>query len=158
MTIKINLTAPELRVAANVAVERRIDSIRKGLNSQKHVDGHSWNCWDGEINGAAAELAVAKLFDVHWNCGVGTFKAPDVGSFQVRSTTYPNGKLIFRPNDSESDLFILVICDTPVYNIVGYIKGRDAMECGRVDTKFGNKAWFVDQEFLRNIKDLIDER
>lgn len=156
--IKINLTAPELRVAANVAIERRIDSIRKGLNSEKHVEGHSWNCWDGEINGAAAELAVAKLFDVHWNCGVGTFKAPDVGGLQVRSTTYPNGKLIFRPNDNPEELYILVICDTPVYNIIGYLSGEDAMACGRVDTKYGKKAWFVDQEYLNDIRNLIDAR
>ena len=152
---KVNLTAPELRSAANVAIERRIDSIRRGLNVQKHVESHSWNNWDGEINGAAAELAVAKYFNVHWDCGVGTFKAPDVGNFQVRSTIYPNGKLIFRPNDSPEDIFILVICDTPVYNIIGYISGSEAIECGRIDTKYGNKAWFVDQDFLKDIKDLL---
>jgi hypothetical protein len=96
-------------------------------------------------------MAVSKMLNVHWDHGVGTFKAPDVGNYQVRSTTYPNGKLIFRPNDNPQDIYILVVCDTPVYNVIGFIHGEDAMVVGDIDETHGAKAWFVPQGKLQDI-------
>lgn len=152
--IKVHLTAPELRSAATVAIERRIDSIKRGLDVKKHATKTSWNDWNHDINGAAAEMAVAKMLNVHWNHGVGTFKSPDVGDLQVRSTTYADGNLIVRPNDADESLYILVVCDTPVYNVIGFIGGADAKRVGTINEKFGAPAWFVPQSKLFDIEDL----
>ena len=150
MTIEIILTASELMVAATVGAMRRIKSLQSGLNKNKHAMKSDWAT---DIDGAAAEIAVAKHFQIYWGPSIDTFKEPDVGVYQVRSTCHQQGCLIVRENDSDAEKFILVIALPPVYRIVGMIQGADAklQKFYRAADDRGVGCWWVPQESLAEI-------
>lgn len=60
------------------------------------------------IIGAMGELAVAKVLGVPWEKHLNTFKAPDVGEFQVRARPQAYQELLFRPDDNPEEIYILV--------------------------------------------------
>jgi hypothetical protein len=116
--IDVVLNEIELMVASHVGCMRRVSSIKSGYDKYKHAPISNWQT---DIDGACAECAVAKALGIYWTPGVRTFKAPDVGVYQVRSTEYFEGHLIIRPNDrKDHETFVLVICsDVPVFHIIG---------------------------------------
>jgi len=81
-----------------------------------------------DVEGAAAEMAVAKYFGVYWYPSVNSGKAADVKNFQVRSTNHKNGKLIVRENDEKNEQYILVTCNVQKFNIIGWIWLNDAKQ------------------------------
>jgi len=147
MSVVVTLTMAELFQAAMAGCVRRITSIKKGLNANVHA---STSDWATDINGAGAEMAYAKHMGLFWDAGVNTFKAPDVGVVQIRSTVHKNGNLLFRPNDSISEQFILIITDAPRYTIVGWTLGEDAKvdEFYRAGERGMSGAWWVPQNRL----------
>ena len=136
-------------VALQVGGMRRVRSIVDGANQYKHAQRSDWAT---DVDGAAAELAVAKYLNVYWRPGVNTYKAPDVGVLQVRSTMHPTGHLIVRPNDADTDTFIFVVCAPPRYLLVGAYLGAEA----KVDEFFHTShdeadCWWVPQARLRDL-------
>ena len=150
--MKIKLTDYEIRMVVNVGIERRIQSIDMGLKHKYGYDGDS--SWDINIEGAAAEQALAKALDCYWDGSVGTFKKPDIGTnIQVRMTKLSNGSLIVRESDCIDDYYFLVIGKIPNYEIVGYILGQDARQDEFWQTPNGRSgAWFVPQSKLIKLK------
>lgn len=146
---EVFLTGTELMVAALVGEMRRVTSIKEGYNKHKHAEKSDWAT---DIDGASAELAFAKKRNIYWNASNRTFKDPDVGTWQVRSTTHTDGHLIIRPNDVYlAERFALVITDAPVYRIVGFITAGEA----RADKYWRGDAWWVPQAdlhpFIENV-------
>jgi hypothetical protein len=125
MGVEVILTWAELWQAALAGCTRRISSMKNGLNKDLHSPPGTSN-WATDIDGAAAELAFAKEMGLFWSAGLNTFKKPDVAEFQVRSTPRQTGHLIVRLNDSPEDRFFLVISNTPEFQIIGSMLGRDA--------------------------------
>lgn len=148
--IDITLTPDEIQYAATAGVMRRVDSMKANLTNRRYSDASDW---DIDIEGACAELAVAKAMNVFWNGHMRTFKGPDVGDLHVRSTTHANGHLIIRDNDDENAVYVLVICDCPRYKIVGGISGKRARrDFPRVPNKGGEGAsHWVPQDDLSDI-------
>jgi hypothetical protein len=145
--VEIELTNAELMVASCVGSMRRVRSIGRKNPYTTRSD------WDMDIDGAAAELAVAKYLNVYWIAGVNTFKAPDVAALQVRSTKRSNGRLIVHHNDNPTALFVLVICNFPHYRLVGSILGQAAKvpEFFEDESSSGAAAWFVPQDRLMDL-------
>jgi len=143
------LSEDEMYRAAKVGCHRRIASIFARREDNKRTTKDPWQT---DIEGAAAELAFAKYLGVEWNEGVDTFKAPDVGELQVRSTELPYGSLIIRPDDKNDDeIFVLVTGSCPVYRPIGWMRCGDCKQ----QQWWRQDAWFVPQSApLRDLEEL----
>lgn len=145
---QIELTGYEIYIGACVGVARRLASLKRGeTNKVNNLDFG----WHSDIEGALAELVVAKLLGIYWNGSVNTFKAPDLAQIQVRHTQHANGSLIFRPGDATEDRFVLVTGTHPDYIVRGWLDGADCNldEYWRDDVP--KAAWFVPQRALRDM-------
>lgn len=125
MGVHVVLTWQELRAAAGCGVTRRIVSLHQGNNAHVHTRHSNWST---DIDGAAAELAAAKVLGLFWSPSVNTFKAPDVGSIQVRSTSYASGHLLVRPNDPDDAVFLFLRGSYHRWEVVGSIRSSSAKQ------------------------------
>lgn len=146
--IKIDLTHIELLVAAQVGAIRRVASIKRDLLNQKQSKKSQWEI---DVDGAAAEMAVAKYLGVYWVPTVNAGKAADVNGFQVRSTTRENGSLIIRENDVKNEKYILVISQAQTFTVVGWIWCHDGKQerFWKLKDENGLPAWWVPQSELQ---------
>lgn len=146
--ITIKLTNPELFVAGHVGTMRRVASIQKKSPDTKNSKR---GFWETDADGAAAEMAVAKHFGVYWVPSVNAGKASDVLDFQVRSTSWPSGKLIVRPKDEKNEKYILVIVIAETCSIVGWIWADEAKQdrFWKPADHTGEAAWWVPQSELK---------
>jgi hypothetical protein len=143
------LTWCEMLLAAITGFARRIQSRVKNKSDNDMAKPKNNEEWGNEIEGAGGEMAFAKWANVYWHPGVGTYKAPDVGGYQVRTRTESWYDLIVRNNDKDDDRFALVLGKMPDYQIVGWISGREAKQ-DRWRRNHGGygPAWFVPQAAL----------
>ena len=75
-SVLITLLPYEYVTAANVGARRVSTAIfRNSENQHGFKKGHGW---DEHIEGACAEMAVAKHFDIYWDGSNGTYKLPDL--------------------------------------------------------------------------------
>ena len=147
MSIPVHLTFAEINMGAAAGVWRQLQSISKGLREKKHCATKSG--WDIGVAGAIGELAFAKAMGLYWGGQEGTFKGPDVGGFQVRTTFNPKGRLPWREGDSLDEMFVLVAGTPPDMEVVGWIIGHDAKRVGNHENPNGGGwAWFVNQDQL----------
>lgn len=148
--IEITLTWAELEVAAHVGVRRQIGALREARPDQHGYEGAGWS---NHIEGAAGEMAVARVLNRYWNGSVGTFKqGGDVGQIQVRTRSRDDYELIVRPNDRDSDWFVLVRGRTPTFQVIGYIKGEHAKRSEWLRTYGGRPpAYFVPDDSLKEL-------
>lgn len=152
--MQIELTPVEMMIAGQVGTMRRVKSRQMGL---KDKDLSSWKAsWGNDFDGAAAEMALAKYLNVYWDGSVNSFKQPDVGEFQVRSTNLLNGRLIIRPNDAVDDeIFVLVLTgEIPTISIVGWFRCGDAKK----EKYWDDNAWWVPQEDLDKNLEFLKQR
>ena len=149
----IELTKPELMVAGLVGNMRSIASLGN-LTQNKHSPTDSQ--WQIDVDGAAAEMAFAKWLNVYYAPSVNTFKAPDVGTMQVRSTKHEHGKLIIRGNDVKDEIVVLVVNRMPTYIMAGWIRTADAKQDKYLydPNGKGSPAWMVPQTDLNKMEDL----
>ena len=145
----VTLNWYEAAMASDVGRMRRLSSIKAGLVDKAAMYSPGWS---EDVEGACAELALAKYLNIHWDGSVNTFKSrPDVGNLEVRVTTYPSGRLIVRPSDSDEAIYALVVGVCPNYRIVGCISGKDAKQpqwLTAPDHKGRPEAYFVPQDQL----------
>jgi hypothetical protein len=151
----VTLTALEIGIAAGIGCTRQIES-----RSQRRVD-HSGKgvelLWEHDINGAIGEYVVAKSLNVFPDVRLGTFKLPDIGKLQVRTTVYSNGSLLVRTHDSPDDYFVLVVGvrnQLFTYRIAGCLRGYDAMQPQWLTDKGNGREpqYFVPQSALEPFK------
>lgn len=143
----VSLDLHEIEMAVQVGLRRRLETLRQGLKDAHGFGGE--HPWELDIQGAAAELALAKFLGRYWDGSVNTMKRGDVGQLQVRSTDRANGSLIIRSNDSDDDYFVLVTGSIPQFNVRGWIKGSDAKVAEYEKAPNGRPpAWFVPQHVL----------
>ena len=140
----ICLSPAECMLAAVAGANRRIESFDRADSA-----GLESGDWTMDIEGAAGEMAVAKLLKRYWGGDVNTFHAGDVGRVQVRSTELEDGCLIVRPADPVADTFVLVVGRAPRFRVVGYISGQEARQERWWRAPNGRPgAWFVPQSEL----------
>ena len=146
--VTIKLSNAELYVAGHVGTMRRVASIQKKIPDTKNSKR---GFWETDADGAAAEMAVAKYFGVYWVPSVNAGKASDVLNFQVRSTSWQNGKLIIRTKDKKNEKYILVTVNVDICNIVGWTWADDAKKekFWKPEDHTGESAWWVPQSELQ---------
>jgi hypothetical protein len=127
--------------------------VQKGLEDKHGFDGEPWNI---DIEGAAGEIAAAKALGVYWGASVNTFKVGgDVGGLEIRTRSKSEYELLIRDNDPDDSIFVLVTGRSPNFEVVGWMKGKDAKREEWKQTHGGRPpAYFVPQSELHSIESL----
>lgn len=122
--IRIRLTWPEVEIGAQVGMQRNIQCLKEG---RKPGAGQpSDNLWTTNIEGAQAEMAVAKHFGVYWSGNIGNYDADDVSFYQVRANlTRRTDCMYLRPWDKPDKAYISVLSFVPDFIICGWMLCRD---------------------------------
>lgn len=151
MGIRITLEWYEYSIAAEVGKLRTMTAIRHGIPSKY---GASSNAWTDDIEGAAAEMAVAKYLGVYWGGSMETFKAADISEkIQVRQTKYESGRLIVRSEDRDDHVYVLVTGTIPNLTIHGWIEGSEAKQDIYLDSPNDRPpAYFIPQSQLQPVE------
>lgn len=156
VAVPVTLEPYEYSTASSVGARRVVTAIyRNSANQHGFRKGHGW---EEHIEGACAEMAVAKHFDIYWDGSNGTYKLPDLsGLMQVRWTPYTTGKLIVRPVDDDYCKYVLVTGSCPNYVIRGYMQGVVAKNAKWLDN-FGDsgrpETYAIPQSELYDIKEI----
>lgn len=150
--MKITLPWPDINLAAQVGVRRRIASRMQGMKDAYGMDEHSADLkWFREILGACGEMAFAKMTNQYWPAGVNQDKhEADVGGdWQVRTSSSDYG-LIVRPNDPDYFRYAYVIGVIPDFEFVGWLFGGEAKQaCWLKDPgNRGSPAYFIPRKEL----------
>lgn len=150
----VKLEFYEIYMGATVGVGRRLASMKREKTNKVENKDFGWHT---DIEGACAEVAVAKHLNIFWDGSINTFKLPDVGEFQVKHTQYGNGSLIIRKEHDPGFFYILVTGTHPIFTIQGFILGgegkKDEYLSNPNNTKDG-EAFFVPQKVLTDVDDL----
>jgi hypothetical protein len=148
MSLMVKLEPYEMDHAVLCGTKRRAAS-RDRPNTVTKEDMKTEEQWiENDVNGAAAEMVVAKALNRYWSGSVNTFKnGADVGeSIQVRWSPKDHNSLIVRDNDPDDQWFFFVTGDlSRGMRIHGYIRGGEAKrEEWREDRGgYGKPAFFV---------------
>lgn len=153
--VKVTLTNREMAMGADCGVMRNIAAM---VDNRENAYGFDEEYgWNAHIEGACGEIAAAKVLGRFWSPTVNTFKAPDIGAnIQARTRSRHDYELIIRPKDNPDNLFVLVTGIAPNFTVRGYHVGREAKrDEWKHDHGARPPAWFVPQDCLRPIGDLI---
>jgi hypothetical protein len=158
----IRLSEAEVQNATEAGLER--NRINREANKKSViVVGSSIK---SDIQGARAELAVAKAFGLDWTGRVfsnAEWKAwsqaggRDVGMLEVRSTHYPWGHLPMFEKDHNDYPYVLVIVHSDSeYEIKGWVWGAEGKrrEYWKDPAKSGKAYFNVPQSVLRSVESL----
>ena len=150
--MRIVLSPKELYDAARVGVARQVLNLQ---SARQDRHGFVPNPWEAHILGSVGEYAVAKITGKPWH-GAATlenFKAPDVGHLQVRATSFPQGRLVLHPPDSDTVPWVCARVMGLVVDIPGWMYGHEAKKPCYWQMVGGHKrpAFFVDNEHLHDI-------
>lgn len=141
------LTDMEQRLAVECGCRRQLESLRMGS-----PDGHGFrgDGWGIHIEGAAAELAVAKLLGLYWPASVGSYHDADLEhDIQVRLRREHKYELIVRPDDNDEHRYVHVTGTLPNFIVWGAIFGREAKQSEWLHDYGGRPAaYFVPREAL----------
>ena len=121
--VEVTLSVEAMVQALMVGGRRTIAAARKALRSPSQAR----RTWDIDIEGAMAEMAVAKATGMYFEPELDKFGDADVGQLHVRHTVLPDGCLIIRPEDPEGR-YCLVTGQLGRYRIVGCIDSLDARQ------------------------------
>jgi hypothetical protein len=103
---------------------RRVNAVRNARQEPYGVRPSA--SWDHDINGAIAEVALAKHQNIFWAGTVGRIDLPDVGPLQVRSKVEPDHRLVVLPTDHNDRVFVSVFVGLPKCGLCGWMLGGDA--------------------------------
>jgi len=153
---ELALSWAEYAMGAHVGYLRRVVSIAKGYRTLDAPTSKT----DDDVEGAVAELVVAKALRTYWDGSVDAIHSPDVdGWIHVRHSLRADAHLIVKPRDLErgygGDAFVLVTGARGTYTIHGWILGHDAAkpEWTRNPNGYG-ASWFVPASALHPIAQL----
>ena len=122
--MKIELSWGDVWRGVHVGSERRIAVLKRGGRDRYGADPELI-AWKADIEGALAELAVARALGIHWPASVDQGNDPDLfPDIEVRRT---NPSLILRPADNPARRYVWVSGFAPSYVVGGWIKGADGM-------------------------------
>lgn len=142
--VEVTLSVEAMVQALMVGGRRTIAAARKALRSPSQAK----RTWDIDIEGAMAEMAVAKATGMYFEPELDKFGDADVGQLHVRHTVLPDGCLIIRPEDPEGR-YCLVTGQLGRYRIVGCIDSVEARQDIWMRAPQGRPAaWFVPQSAL----------
>lgn len=156
--IEIRLTWHEMLLAAQAGCLRQVCALQDQRRARYGVrDGEAWQ---DHVIGALGEYAVAKAMRAFWT--VGSFRAPDVGRYEVRTTPYQSGALLLHADDRDDAPYVLVTggCSA-IFVVRGWLLGRDVKQPSRWGTRDGKlyqPAYVAEQHELRPLRELLYSR
>ena len=143
----VKLSPDEMLSASLIGSRRLIESMRAGLPQI----GQASRDWSDEIEGAAAEVAVAKAMGLYLDPSIGRYKEKDVGDLHVRYSRITNASLILRDRDPEGR-YVLVTGELGSYSIRGWAQSDKVKKPEYRKAPNGRPAaWFVPQQELTQI-------
>lgn len=150
----IRLTIDQARLAAYGGADRRLEQLYGRRAGTRDLTG---NLWQMDIEACSAEEAFAIHQGVFWTPTRLPDPDGDVGAWQVRHTLRPDGGLIVKRTDRADARFVLVIGQLPVFNVIGWIDGADAMQDRFWRPDFAVPAFLVPQTQLRKFgRDVLE--
>lgn len=146
--VRWRLTLPQIRMAALVAIDRRLFALEERLEPAHGGDDN----WDDDIKGCCAEFAVALYTNLSWHGSVGKVgknAVPDVGGMiEVKSMRVRNRRLVMH-KDSKNLPHVCTFVDLPFVELHGWMHARD----GKQDrywcdpAKKNAHAYFIDPPY-----------
>jgi hypothetical protein len=152
------LTGQEMITAATIGVRRHVfalcSQLRPTDGAEANGDGRAF---DHHIIGAMAEFAVAKELNFFWSPNIGLVKKGDVGSsIEVRARR-KNGSgldLVLKPADDDDRIYVLVHCAAPVFEIMGWLRGREGKNASFAQWNDQRNIWFIPVSELHDVAEL----
>ena len=148
--VRITLTPFEMFISNTIGSARRFKCITEGKKPRHGFE--SEDTWQVDIESARTEMSVAKHLNIFWSGDISSNQSADVGPHQVRSRNlnpdnykHKPGSLILHPDDKDNDLFFFVIGTNGIYDIYGWMYGREGKQGQYWSDPTGNNraAFFV---------------
>ena len=156
----------EQKVCESIARMRYENAREKGFGKSDILEVTSYKSID--VDGVGSEMAAAKILNVYYDIET-DFQASELPTHDlickgktvdVKTTKYRTGRLIIMPhkNNSQCDLYLLVVGSFPEYSVVGYATYDEIVQEENWGDPFGrNKpAYFLDQHKLTPVEELIE--
>lgn len=167
--VPITLCWSEMLFSALAGILFQLFCLSRGTPDSHYGGSKGERPWEAHIEGAAAELVVARYLGTYWNRphAVGHKKVGDGLGYEVRSTPYHTGHLIVHKPDVEKghDLpdspFVLVTGKLPTLTIRGWQWAREMQlddywcEEGDKNGAVTEDSFWYPQEGLRDIRTLL---
>jgi hypothetical protein len=122
--IRVSLSPDDFAVAERVGAQRT-EEARQARRPGRA--GCPPDNLEQDIDGAAAEIAFARVLGVPPVLSVSPDPGPDVAGFLVRSTSLSNGHLIIRPGEAKDNRYVLLVGEGTDWRVIGTICGRDGV-------------------------------
>lgn len=119
MMMSTTLTPAEMMMAGTIALRRNITARRKGFRTFNGLG------WDTHIEGALAEIAVAKMLNLWIDPGLDKFGAADVGEWHVRSSRHAKAHLRIEQYEKEGK-YLLALGEFDSWRIAGWMDAEEA--------------------------------
>ena len=143
----IKLTRQEMRTAAYTGVERNLHALGKNLTNLYGASERKTE-WQNNVVGAIGEYALAKYLNMYWNPAVDVdldALPGDVGTYQIRTTGWPQGCLLIRPKDKMEAPFVLAVIESNIVTFKGWLYGFESKTVGELRD---NDTYWVKQDKL----------
>jgi hypothetical protein len=132
----------------------RLEAIRKASrNRRSNADQGDMEAIVIHLDASGAEVAVSKFLNRFWRMGVNSYRGPDVGMhIEVKHTPRPDWALLIPKKNADPDRFYVLVRGTmPDYSIVGWIRGKDAMQEKWIrNPNDDGPCYIVPEEFLND--------
>ena len=161
MPSEIILNLREINSGVQVGGLRQIEAILQGKEDSHGFVGDGWGT---HIEGACAEIAVAKCLNLYWEPRVNTYKfKADIGeNIEVRRRSLHDYDALIRSSDQDNHFFIHVTGKIPKFLVHGWILAADAKKHNEWIKNHGNRpsAWFVPPSYLKSLEEFpgLNER
>jgi len=156
----VTLNPAEMIHGALCGVLRQVQNLKH--NRHDKYGAEEMDPWALHINGALAELAVAKYLGLPWTGmgALGDHSLADVDdSTEARWVTNAHYSLLLHPDDNDERVYVLVTGRAPSLALRGWKLGRDGKNQKYwADPKGGRPCYFVPQTELEPMTTLSSRR
>ena len=156
----ITLTPDDFSAAVFAGAFRSIESVLR--NRKDSVYEKDWNTGTHRhILGAVGEIAVLKFLNIYKSPTINNFSGADIvyngKKIEVRHRENKSFDMIVRRNNSPSSVYVMTRGLAPTIEVVGWEVGKNVMKDSFIRDHGGyGAAWFVPQDALRDMEELID--
>lgn len=129
----ITLERHEIVAVINAAIAR----YASAANNRQMRGIQTMNPWERillDIDGAGAEMAVAKHLGIYWGSDFGHNGVDIKPNIDVKFTKHLTGRLLVFTDADPDRKYVLVTGGMPTYNVIGWMLGHDAKKEEYLDT------------------------
>ncbi len=155
----IELNEAEQMLAKHIAEQRYQNARTNGVTDGKM--GNQSN-EQTDLEGMAAEIAFCKFYNVYPDLKIDAPNdlpvydaiSPKGATIDVKSTTYPNGRLlaVLGKAEKRSEIYVLVTGNFPVYCVRGYATAADLFKESNINDLGHGRGYCLDQSQIRKFR------